>query len=198
MTTPQTTLLRLACWLSPWKAFGLSLLIGTASVLAITGWQQHAQAQALARIAPHPLTAGIDVTTQLKREDIGALGRRYRVVIDLRPDGEAPDQPPSGEMAADARRHGMSFSYIPVPHGDIPDAAVAQLKTALEESPGEVLLYCRRGKRAARTWALAEASRPDGLAVGAILAAVMGAGQDADDLRGRLQQSVDARLKQAP
>lgn len=198
MTARPTPLRRFAAWLSPLKAFGLSLLIGTAGVLAVAGWQQKVQAQALARVASRPLAAGIDVTTQLKRDDVGALGRRYRTVIDLRPDGEAPDQPPSGEMAAEAHRHGIAFSYVPVPHGDIPDAAVAKLRTALDEAPGEVLLYCRSGKRAARTWALAEASRPKGLSADAILAAVKGAGQDADDLRGRIQQAVEARAKQAP
>lgn len=198
MTAHPTVLRRFAAWISPWKAFCLSLLIGTAGVLAVAGWQQHAQALALARIAPQSLAQGIDVTTQLKRDDVGGLGRRYRSVIDLRPDGEAPDQPPSREMAAEAHRHGISFTYIPVPHGDIPDAAVAQLRAALEASRGEVLLYCRSGKRAARTWALAEASRSDGMPADAILAAVKGAGQDADDLRGRIQQAVDTRPKQVP
>jgi uncharacterized protein (TIGR01244 family) len=80
-----------------------------------------------------------------------------------------------------------------VPHGEIPEQAVTRLREALDRQQGPVLLYCRSGKRAARTWALAEASRPNGLPAEAIVAAVRGAGQEADDLRPRIDAAVAAR-----
>jgi uncharacterized protein (TIGR01244 family) len=96
-------------------------------------------------------------------------------------------------MEAAARGKGLAFTYVPVPHGEIPEQAVARLRTVLDRESGHVLLYCRSGKRAARTWALAEASRPDGLSADEILFAVKGAGQDAGDLRSRIEASVNAR-----
>jgi protein tyrosine phosphatase (PTP) superfamily phosphohydrolase (DUF442 family) len=56
-----------------------------------------------------------------------------------------------------------------------------------------VLLYCRSGRRAARTWSLVEASRADGMDVAQIIAAVKEGGQEADDLKDALEQRVAAR-----
>jgi len=125
------------------------------------------------------------------------MQQHIAVIVDLRPDGEVAGQPSSQDMEAEARQQGLRFRYIPVPHGEIPDAAVGQLKATLDEPHGEVLLYCRSGKRAARTWALAEAARADGLSSVAILAAVQDAGQDAGDLQARIERAVKARRKEA-
>lgn len=122
-----------------------------------------------------------------------ALGQRYAKIIDLRPDGEVDGQPSSSEMAQAARRQAVAFGYVPVPHGEIPEEAVLKLRQALADQKGQVLLYCRSGKRAARTWALAEAGRPGGLQADEIIAAVRGAGQEADDLRPRIQSAIAAR-----
>ena len=80
-----------------------------------------------------------------------------------------------------------------MPHGDIPDSVADSLARALASRPGPVLLYCRSGRRAARSWSLVEASRPDGMTVEQILDAVRTSGQDASDLRPRLEQRVRAR-----
>lgn len=195
----MTTLLsRAARWHSPGKAFLLSLLLSAVAVLAYAGWQRYTDMQALERIDARRVTTFIDVTTQLHPVDLAAVARRYVAVVDLRPDGEAAGQPSSREMAVAARQSGLPFSYIPVPHGEIPQEAVERLRAVLDQGNGAVLLYCRSGKRAARTWALAEASRPDGLSVAEILAAVQGVGQDAGDLEGRIQLAVKARRREAP
>ncbi|MFX5521947.1 hypothetical protein ABTD78_22020, partial [Acinetobacter baumannii] len=77
--------------------------------------------------------------------------------------------------------------------GDIPDRAVTELGQALADKSGEVLLYCRSGRRAARTWSLLEASRPNGLKTQAILAAVKESGQSADDLESAIEQRIRQR-----
>jgi len=86
---------------------------------------------------------------------------------------------------------------VPVPHGDIPEDVAVRLQSVLAD-PRDVLLYCRSGKRAARTWALAEARRPGGLSAEQIQASVQGAGQDAADLRDRIDLAINARPKVNP
>lgn len=140
------------------------------------------------------LTPDIAVSEQLRVDEVAQLGRAgYDAIIDLRPDGEAPDQAPSAAIAAEARSVGIAFSYVPVAQGPIPDETVAALDKALASSSGRVLLYCRTGKRAARTWSLVEASRPGGRNAAQILAAVKGSGQSADDLAGEIARRIAAR-----
>lgn len=140
------------------------------------------------------LSPSIAVAEQVSLESVRVAGRKgFDTIIDLRPDGEAVGQPSSAEVGQAARQRGMKFYYVPVPHGDIPDSAVAQLDQALSNSTGGVLLYCRSGRRAARTWSLVEASRPDGMDANAILAAVKAAGQSADDLETAIRKRIAAR-----
>lgn len=168
-----------------------ALLTGITLVLATAGyarWQRPVPAQT------HALTHLISVSGQLQPDQVPALREAgYSAIIDLRPDGEAPDQPSAARMGEAARASRMAFVYVPVAQGAIPDSAVASLHKALAEHPGPVLLYCRSGKRAARTWGLVEASRSGGSDVDAILAAVKASGQSADDLRAQIAERVKAR-----
>ena len=71
--------------------------------------------------------------------------------------------------------------------------AVTALQKALESPARPVLLYCRSGKRAARTWALAEASRPGGLDAAAIKRIVLATGHPVADLDRDIQARIAAR-----
>ena len=122
----------------------------------------------------------------------------YRTIIALRPDGEAPDQVPSSAVAAGARASGMHFTYIPTPRGTIPDSVVDALSRELAEAPRPILLYCRSGSRAARAWALAEASRTGGPDAEQIALAVGRAGQRVDDLRPHIAARIAARTRSSP
>lgn len=117
----------------------------------------------------------------------------YKTLIDLRPDGEAAEQPSSAEIGAAAAAKGLKFAYVPTPHGDIPDQVVADLQRALDSADRPVILYCRSGKRASRAWALAEASRNGGASAAEIAAAVTAAGQSVDDLKDRIAARIAAR-----
>ncbi|MGE0699414.1 MAG: TIGR01244 family sulfur transferase [Hyphomicrobiaceae bacterium] len=142
----------------------------------------------------HPLTPSIHVRDQLKLPEIGRIkSAGYRTIIDLRPDGEAPDQPGSEAVRKAAEAEGLRFAYVPTPRGNIPDATVDQLAGALAAAEGPVLLYCRSGSRAARVWALAEASRVDGPDKALIADAVRKAGQEIDDLTPRIEARIAAR-----
>ncbi|MEJ7807220.1 MAG: TIGR01244 family sulfur transferase [Telluria sp.] len=140
------------------------------------------------------LTDRLAVSGQVNPDQIAelkALG--YTTIVALRPDGEQPDQPSAGQISEAARRHGMTFAYVPVQSGAIPDAAVTALDSAILGNSEKVLMYCRTGSRAARAWSLAEASRPGGADTETILAKVSAGGQSADDMRTAIAARVAAR-----
>lgn len=191
-------------WPSTGRLFLYSVLAGTTAVLAMAAWSKlqgagmpqrpAVQAPATAAQPALKLANGVGVQQQLAPADLAGLrAGGYATVIDLRPDGEVAGQPPSTAMSSAAQAAGLRFRYVPVPHGEIPESAVEGLQRALAEEPGPVLLYCRSGRRAARTWALVEARRVGGLPAEAILEAVRNAGQDAADLRPRIEAAVAAR-----
>jgi len=103
------------------------------------------------------LAADFAVTGQLRSEDlpdIAALG--FRTLINNRPDGEAPDQPPSAELEAAAGRLGLGYRHIPVRSGEIEARSAGELAAALAELEKPVLAFCRSGSRSANLWMLLE------------------------------------------
>jgi uncharacterized protein (TIGR01244 family) len=160
----------------------------------VIGTAAYSQKNRVQPIQAHRLTTTIAVSEQVSLASVANVGRQgFTTVIDLRPDGEAADQPSSAEVGKIVLEQGLRFFYVPVPHGAIPDTAVAQLNQALTGSSGPVLMYCRSGKRAARTWSLVEASRPAGMEPAAILAAVKQAGQSSDDLETAIRERFAQR-----
>lgn len=182
-------------WTSKRALLGYSVLVGFLYAVGGNAYSAYKVRTHAASVPVQHLAARIDLAPQLPLASMaGMRGRGYTTVIDLRPDGEDAAAPPSTAMASVASDAGLKFHYVPVPHGDIPDAAVDQLRQALSETQGEqVLLYCRSGRRAARTWALVESGRAGGLTVPQILEAVKAAGQDATDLRERLDAHAARR-----
>jgi len=87
----------------------------------------------------------------------------------------------------------MMFSYIPVPHGAIPAAAVERLSSVLRDGKRPILLYCRTGKRAIRTYCLAEASRTAGHNEQELVSIARESGFKIDDLHAEIQQRIAAR-----
>lgn len=180
------------------RLFGAAVLAGALLMLALLAYANWSSGPMQPPAPPaelSTLTPGIGVAGQLRLDDVPRLqARGYATVIALRPDGEEPGQPTAAAMEAAARAHGLHFAHVPVPKGDaVPDAVVASLGEALAAKPGPVLLYCRSGRRAARAWSLAEASRPGGLAPAEILAAVQATGHSADDLQAAIAQRVAQR-----
>jgi uncharacterized protein (TIGR01244 family) len=141
-----------------------------------------------------PMADGIFLTSQLKPEQFRSLqAQGIRTLIDIRPDGEDKDQPSSSRVRSAAFRSGIAFHYIPVPHESIPESAVDELSETLRNARRPCALYCRTGRRAARIFALSEASRADGPTTEALIEMVRVAGFSADDLRERIEQSVSNR-----
>lgn len=173
------------------RTFLFALLLGLAAVVSVAAINRPEKNK---HVLARPLAGSVWVTEQIdprQLADIKAQG--FRSVVDLRPDGEALDQPDSKDVARAAQNAGLAFSYVPVPHGNVPVASVDALGLLLGRANGPILLYCRSGHRAARTWALAEASRPGGLNAAGIELAVRRVGQTADDLNGQIAARITAR-----
>ena len=178
----------------PLLAFLLAFLIGMGCVVGYVWWDKH---QSQPAIAYKELVRGVWVTSQVSPDDIRAGKLRgVRKLVDLRPDGEAADQPASTQVAEAASAAGIAFDYIPVPHGVIPDEAVTKLQASLQER-GPVLLYCRSGSRAARTWALGEASQELGSSASTIREIVTRAGFSTQDIDAQIDARVAARKQGA-
>lgn len=176
---------------TPISAFVLAMLLGVGYVLASAWWSRH---QSRPTIEFKELTRGVWLTSQITLDDI-SKGRLHGVktLVDLRPDGEATDQPPAAAIQDAIKNSGMKFSYIPVPHGTIPNDAVLQLQKLLREQPNPILLYCRSGNRAARTWALSEASTDFGLSGSTIRSSVSAAGFSTSDIDAEIDSRIGAR-----
>lgn len=86
---------------------------------------------------------------QVRLEEIASLAAEgCRLLINNRPDGEAPDQPSSDELEAEAKRHGMAYCHIPVVPGAATSADARAFKEAMETADGPVVAFCRTGGRA--------------------------------------------------
>jgi uncharacterized protein (TIGR01244 family) len=145
-------------------------------------------------VPTHVLDSGILVSGQISIEQAGAhAARGFKSIIDLRPDGESPGQPTADAMRQLAQSRGMQFHQVPVARGAIDMRDVDALAAVLPQAPRPLLLYCGSGQRAARTWALVEARRSDGMTAAAILAAVRAAGLSADDIADPVAAAVRAR-----
>jgi uncharacterized protein (TIGR01244 family) len=101
------------------------------------------------------------VAGQISPDDVGeaaALG--VTMIVNNRPDGEAPGQPDSAEIAAAAQAAGIGYRSIPVAGGLSPEQ-VQQMAEALAAGPGKVLAFCASGRRSTFLWALARAQAGD-------------------------------------
>jgi uncharacterized protein (TIGR01244 family) len=84
-----------------------------------------------------------------------AAAAGFVLIINNRPDGEAPDQPPGRDIEIAVRSAGADYLFIPVTGRPTPQQAEAQAK-AVAEAKGPVLAFCRSGTRSITTWALGE------------------------------------------
>jgi uncharacterized protein (TIGR01244 family) len=128
------------------------------------------------------VTDRFEVSPQITPEDARrAAAAGVVLIINNRPDGEAPGQPANAEIEAAARAAGADYLFLPVVGRPTPEQARAQAG-AVAAANGPVLAFCRTGTRSITTWALGEAAAGRDRAELARLAA--GAGYD---LRAALQ-----------
>jgi uncharacterized protein (TIGR01244 family) len=117
---------------------------------------------------------GIYASPQISLADVEqARAMGVTLIVNNRPEGEAPDQVPGPEIEAAARAAGIDYVAIPVTHAGFSEPQVQAMARALEGAAGPVLAYCRSGTRSTLLWALAEASSgadPDHIATSALQA----------------------------
>jgi uncharacterized protein (TIGR01244 family) len=104
------------------------------------------------------VTDAFSVAPQITVEDMAAaadLG--FTLVINNRPDGEAPDQPPSARMESAALAAGVAYVHIPVRGGPTREQVEA-VQAAIAGAEGPVLAFCRSGTRSIVTWSLGQAA----------------------------------------
>ena len=102
------------------------------------------------------------VAPQIAVADLAeARARGVGIVVNNRPDGEAPDEPQGAEIEAAARAAGLDYVAIPVGHGGFSQPQVDAMATLLERAEGLVLAYCRSGTRSTLLWSLARAKLGD-------------------------------------
>ncbi len=99
------------------------------------------------------LTDTVAVSEQISAADVAEIAAAgYRVLINNRPDGEAPGQPPSSEIEAAARAAGIDYHYLPVTAMDFPGPGFARMAELLKDETRPVLAFCRSGTRCANLW----------------------------------------------
>ena len=127
------------------------------------------------------VTPGFWVAPQISVADVArakALG--FTLIINNRPDGEAPDQPSAAALEAAARSAGIDYLAAPVFGLPAPDE-VAAVRAAAGAST-KTLAFCRSGTRSIFAWALGQLTAENqaeiarlGAAAGYDLTPVLGA-----------------------
>lgn len=97
-------------------------------------------------------------TSQVRPEELREIAAAGFVgIINNRPDAEAPDQPSSLELEAEAKRVGLAYWHVPVVPGTMTDNDVRAFAAALDEADGPVLAFCRTGNRSTALWKASQA-----------------------------------------
>ena len=104
------------------------------------------------------VTDQLSVSPQISVADVGEAARAgFRTIINNRPDGEDPSQPPGHEIEAAAAAAGLAYFHIPVRGGPTPEQVETTGKV-LAEAHGPILAFCRSGTRSIVTWSLCQAA----------------------------------------
>ena len=105
------------------------------------------------------IDAAIAVAPQIAVTDLPEIARRgYVLILNNRPDGEAPDEPQGAEIEAAARAAGLDYRYLPIGHGGFLPDQIKAMGDLLQDTDGAILAYCRSGTRSCFLWALGAAN----------------------------------------
>lgn len=128
----------------------------------------------------------MSVSPQIGPEDVAAIkAAGFTAIINNRPDGEAPDQPPGDTIKKAAEAAGLGYYHIPLGREGVSPDLVEQTEAALQGSAGPVFAYCRSGTRSTTLWALSQAGK---MGASEIISAAANAGYDMSHLAGHLGQ----------
>ncbi|MBX7533814.1 TIGR01244 family phosphatase [Qipengyuania sp. 1XM1-15A] len=104
------------------------------------------------------ITDNLLASPQIEPADVAAAkAEGVTLIINNRPDGEAPDQPDSSAIESAAHEAGIDYVAIPVSGGGFSQPQVDAMAEALGNAEGKVLAFCRSGTRSTFLWALSQA-----------------------------------------
>jgi uncharacterized protein (TIGR01244 family) len=96
----------------------------------------------------------LTVSGQIGLADVAEIAKQgFASIINNRPDGEEPGQPDHETVAAEAKKHGLAYHYIPVVNGNITRNDVVQFQKAILRD-GPAFAHCRSGMRCFLLWGL--------------------------------------------
>ncbi len=128
----------------------------------------------------------VSVSPQISPDDVAAIkAAGFVAIVNNRPDGESPDQPPSAVIEQAAHDAGLAYHHIPLGREGVTPEMVEETKSVLEGSAGPVFCYCRSGTRSTTLWALSQAGKQP---AAEIISAAANAGYDMSHLAGHLSQ----------
>jgi uncharacterized protein (TIGR01244 family) len=108
------------------------------------------------------ITQAFAASPQISLQDVQTAAQEgFGAIICNRPDGEDSGQLSAQAVSEACTANGLAFTHIPVV-GQMSQAQVEAMATALENADGPVLAYCRSGTRSTNLWALAQASNGEG------------------------------------
>lgn len=102
------------------------------------------------------VTDDLSVAPQIGVADVAEAKRMgFATIINNRPDGEEPGQPPGAEIEAAAKAQGLAYVHVPV-RGAPGPAEVEAVRQAVAAADGPVLAFCRSGTRSITTWSIGQ------------------------------------------
>ena len=103
------------------------------------------------------LAPQVFVTGQMYEHDIRLAAKQgVRTIMNNRPDGEAPGQPLTAELAKVAEEAGVTYVDHPIILRSITREDVEEFGRVCEQLDRPLLIFCRSGARSTRMWELAE------------------------------------------
>ena len=117
------------------------------------------------------ITDGLLASGQIEPQDVAAAKEQgVTLIINNRPDDEAPGQPSGASIEQAANEAGIAYTAIPVSAGGFSQPQVDAMAQAMDSTEGTTLAFCRTGTRSTLLWALSEAKKgrnPDDIAADA-------------------------------
>jgi uncharacterized protein (TIGR01244 family) len=97
------------------------------------------------------------ISGQLLPEQVADLrGHGVTMLVNNRPDGEEPAQPPASDIEAAAEQAGIAYRHVPIFRGIGPADVEAMQEALRATEDGKLLAFCRSGTRSALVLALAK------------------------------------------
>lgn len=130
----------------------------------------------------------VSVSGQIQAQDVAAIkAAGFTAIVNNRPDGEAPDQPASAEIAAAAKAAGIDYYEIPMGREGVTPEMITATRQVFESHDGPVFCFCRSGTRSTTLWALSQAGERDS---GEIVSSAAHAGYDISHLAAHLDKPL--------